>query len=71
MSFENAEHEYTQEQFKNAQFSIEDTRIILYMKGKHCGYCTDEDPAVIFDFNEYKNYFNTKSILKDWLKNQN
>jgi len=68
MNFDNYELTNTKEQIKNAQFSIEDARVILYLRGTHCGYCTDEDPSVAFDFNEYKKYFNKKGVLKTLLK---
>ena len=50
------------EQIKNAQFSIEDTRIVLYLRGSHFAYCYDEDPAVVFDYTEYKSYFNKHGV---------
>lgn len=68
--FDEEDISWWNEQIKNAQFSIEDTRIVLYLRGNHCAYCTDEDPAVVFDYTEYKSYFNKKRVLKTLLKKQ-
>ncbi|WP_018341688.1 hypothetical protein [Cytophaga aurantiaca] len=68
IDFDEEDISWWKEQIKNAQFSIEDTRIILYLRGNHCAYCSDEDPSVAFDYTEYKNYFNKKGVFKALLK---
>ncbi len=70
INFNEEDVSWWKEQIKNAQFSIEDTRIVLYLIGSHCAYCSDEDPSVIFYYNDYKNYLNKKGVLKALLKKQ-
>jgi hypothetical protein len=67
ISFDDNDLQNWRTQLQTANFNINENEIILYLRGIHCGYCTDDDPEFRLSFNEYKSYFDKKGILGVYL----